>query len=128
MKGKHWAKGTPFEEEYDYTDEDGQVLVTVRKYFERDATGEIVRDGTGKPKKQFRQFMNGSQGLPEPRPLYNIPNILGSDKVIWVEGEKCADALNPARIRCNMHNWWRRNVVRKYSIKVRLHTSAQTKK
>lgn len=85
---------TPFEEEYDYTDEDGQVLVTVRKYFERDATGEIVRDGTGKPKKQFRQFMNGSQGLPEPRPLYNIPNILGSDKVIWVEGEKCADALN----------------------------------
>ncbi len=47
----------------------------------------------GKPKKQFRQFMNGRQGVPEPRPLYNIPNILGSNKVIWVEGEKCADAL-----------------------------------
>jgi 5S rRNA maturation endonuclease (ribonuclease M5) len=85
---------TPFEEEYAYTDEDGVVLVTVRKYFDRDVTGEIVRDSSGKPKKQFRQFMNGRQGVPEPRPLYNIPNILGADKVIWVEGEKCANALN----------------------------------
>ena len=84
---------TPFEQEYDYTDEHGQVLVTVRKYFDRNESGEIVRDSAGKPKKQFRQFMNGRQGVPEPRPLYNIPNILGSNKVIWVEGEKCADAL-----------------------------------
>jgi len=84
---------TPFEEEYAYTDEDGVVLVTVRKYFDRDVTGEIVRDSSGKPKKQFRQFMNGRQGVPEPRPLYNIPNISGANKVIWVEGEKCANAL-----------------------------------
>ena len=90
----HIGPNTPFEEEYDYTDEDGQVLVTVRKYFERDETGEIVRDGKGKPKKQFRQFMSGGQGIPEPRPLYNIPDIISADKVIWVEGEKCADALN----------------------------------
>ena len=84
---------TPFEDEYTYTDADGQVLVTVRKYFDRDETGEIVRDSSGKPKKQFRQFMDGRQGLPEPRPLYNIPDIINADKVIWVEGEKCADAL-----------------------------------
>ena len=84
---------TPFEEEYDYTDEHGQVLVTVRKYFERNEAGEIVKDGMGKPKKQFRQFINGNPGIPETRPLYNIPNIIGADKVIWVEGEKCADAL-----------------------------------
>ena len=32
--------------------------------------------------------------MPDVRPLYNIPNILASDTVIWVEGEKCADALN----------------------------------
>lgn len=31
--------------------------------------------------------------LPETRPLYNIPGIVKSDKVILVEGEKCADAL-----------------------------------
>ena len=85
---------TPFQSEYIYTDSNGVVLVSVRKYYEQDTTGGIVRDSSGKPKKQFRQFMNGRQGIPEPRPLYNIPNILEADKVIWVEGEKCADALN----------------------------------
>ncbi len=86
--------GTPFENEYTYTDENGEVLVTVRKYFDKSETGDVILDSTGKPKKQFRQFMNGRQGIPEPRPLYNIPNILSSDTVIWVEGEKCADALS----------------------------------
>ena len=86
--------GTPFENEYTYTDENGEVLVTVRKYFDKSETGDVILDSTGKPKKQFRQFMNGRQGIPEPRPLYNIPNILLSDTVIWVEGEKCADALS----------------------------------
>ncbi len=86
--------GTPFENEYTYTDENGEVLVTVRKYFDKSETGDLILDSTGKPKKQFRQFMNGRQGIPEPRPLYNIPNILSSDTVIWVEGEKCADALS----------------------------------
>ncbi len=86
--------GTPFENEYTYTDENGEVLVTVRKYFDKSETGDVILDSTGKPKKQFRQFMNGRQGIPEPRPLYNIPNILTSDTVIWVEGEKCADALS----------------------------------
>ena len=86
--------GTPFENEYTYTDENGEVLVTVRKYFDKSETGDLILDSTGKPKKQLRQFMNGRQGIPEPRPLYNIPNILSSDTVIWVEGEKCADALS----------------------------------
>ena len=86
--------GTPFENEYTYTDENGEVLVTVRKYFDKSETGDLILDSTGKPKKQFRQFMNGRQGIPEPRPLYNIPNILTADTVIWVEGEKCADALS----------------------------------
>ncbi len=85
---------TPFEEEYTYTDADGVELVSVRKYYERDTSDRIVRDNTGKPKKQFRQFMNGRQGIPEPRPLYNIPNVLKAGKVIWVEGEKCANALS----------------------------------
>ena len=86
--------GTPFENEYTYTDEHSEVLVTVRKYFDKSETGDLILDSTGKPKKQFRQFMNVRKGIPEPRPLYNIPNILTSDTVIWVEGEKCADALS----------------------------------
>ena len=76
---------TPFDAEYNYTDSDGVVLVSVRKYVETDNDGE--------DKKQFRQFMNGRMGLPEPRPLYNIPNILAFNTVVWAEGEKCADAL-----------------------------------
>jgi len=82
---KVYNLSTPFDAEYSYTDEDGVVLVSVRKYVETDSEGNT--------KKQFRQFMDGRMGLPEPRPLYNIPNILASDKVIWAEGEKCADAL-----------------------------------
>ena len=76
---------TPYDAEYTYTDADGVVVVNVRKYVEIDSNGE--------EKKQFRQFMNGRMGLPEPRPLYNIPNILNAETVIWAEGEKCADAL-----------------------------------
>jgi len=38
--------------------------------------------------------MDGRQGGPEPRPLYNIPNIFDSDTIIWVDGARCADALS----------------------------------
>ena len=84
---------TPHDGEYIYTDEHGEVIVTVRRYFAKDETGEVVRDESGKPKKQFRQFMDGRQGVPEPRPMYNIPHMVEATKVIWVEGEKCAEAL-----------------------------------
>ena len=80
---------TPYDSEYLYLSEEGEVLVAVRKYIERDQTGEIVRDSDGSAKKEFRQFPR----LPETRPLYNLPYIKEADRVIWVEGEKCADAL-----------------------------------
>ena len=62
----------------------------------RDGAGNPVMDDHGKPKKEFRQFTgtNPYPKMPDVRPLYNIPNISASEKVIWVEGEKCADALN----------------------------------
>ena len=80
---------TPYDSEYLYLSEEGEILVAVRKYIERDQTGEIVRDSDGSAKKEFRQFPK----LPETRPLYNLPQIKEADRVIWVEGEKCADAL-----------------------------------
>ena len=80
---------TPHDGEYLYLSEDGEILVTVRRYIERDSTGEIVRDTDGNAKKEFRQFPR----LPETRPLYNLHHIAQSDSVIWVEGEKCADEL-----------------------------------
>ena len=87
---------TPYDSEYLYKNSDGQVICSVRKYLVRDGSGAPILDTHGKPKKEFRQFTgdNPYPRMPDVRPLYNIPNILASDTVIWVEGEKCADALN----------------------------------
>ena len=80
---------TPHDGEHNYLSADGEILVSVRRYLERNETGEITLDADGSTKKEFRQFPR----LPETRPLYNIPDIMRSDRIIWVEGEKCADAL-----------------------------------
>lgn len=68
--------------QWDYISRDGEVLVTVRRY---DIDG----------KKEFRPWVPGSPypKAPDVRPLYNIPNILNEQRVVWVEGEKCAQAL-----------------------------------
>lgn len=73
---------TPHNGQWDYISRDGEVLVTVRRY---DIDG----------KKEFRPWVPGSPypKAPDIRPLYNIPNILSEQQVIWVEGEKCAQAL-----------------------------------
>jgi len=87
---------TPFDSEHSYLSLDGEVICMVRRYNMRDGAGNPVMDDHGKPKKEFRQFTgtNPYPKMPDVRPLYNIPNISASDKIIWVEGEKCADALN----------------------------------
>ncbi|WP_419198611.1 AAA family ATPase [Wolbachia endosymbiont of Rhagoletis cingulata] len=68
---------------WNYYDENNQLIVIVYRY---DPPLE---------KKQFKPFDVKKQRFKEPeiRPLYNIPGILRSDKVILVEGEKCAEAL-----------------------------------
>ena len=73
--------------QWDYISRDGEVLVTVRRY---DIDG----------KKEFRPWVPGVRypKAPEVRPLYNIPNILNEQRVVWVEGEKCAQALIDAGI------------------------------
>lgn len=89
---------SPYDAEYVYTNADGEVLVSVRRYNVKDMAGNPVLNTNGKPKKEFRPFIEGSpySKFPDVRPLYNIPNVLASRRVIWVEGEKCADALNAA--------------------------------
>ena len=81
---------TPHDGEYLYLSEAGEVLFQVRRYLSRDQVGEIVRGNDGKAKKEFRQFPYLGEKI---RPLYNLPDILDSDRIIFVEGEKCADAL-----------------------------------
>ena len=87
---------TPYDSEHKYLNAQGELLCLVRRYNTKDNNGNPVLDGHGKPKKEFRQFTGGSNypKMPDVRPLYNIPNIVASEKIIWVEGEKCADALN----------------------------------
>ena len=73
--------------QWDYISRDGEVLVTVRRY---DIEG----------KKEFRPWVPGVPypKAPDVRPLYNIPNILNEQRIVWVEGEKCAQALIDAGI------------------------------
>jgi len=87
---------TPFDSEHKYLNAQGELLCLVRRYNAKDKDGNPTLDANGKPKKEFRQFTGGSNypKMPDVRPLYNIPNILASEKIIWVEGEKCADVLN----------------------------------
>ena len=93
-----YNSNSPYDAEYVYTNADGEVLVSVRRYNVKDIAGNPMLNTKGKPKKEFRPFVEGSpySKFPDIRPLYNIPNVLASDRVIWVEGEKCADALNHA--------------------------------
>ena len=89
---------SPYDAEHSYVSADGEVIVSVRRYNVKDIAGNPVLDTSGRPKKEFRPFIPGQSysKFPDIRPLYNIPNILASERVIWVEGEKCADALNHA--------------------------------
>jgi DNA primase len=72
--------------------------VFIKSWFYRDIDGapnvrvcRYEKDG----KKSFRPFdlKANRYGCPSPRPLYNLPGIAKADVVVFVEGEKCADAL-----------------------------------
>ena len=87
---------TPHDGEHIYTTADGEIVCLVRRYIMRDTDGNIVTGDDGKPKKEFRQFSGNSHypKMPDMRPLYNLPEVMAADRIIWVEGEKCADDLN----------------------------------
>ncbi|WP_341817092.1 AAA family ATPase [Wolbachia endosymbiont (group A) of Agelastica alni] len=67
---------------WNYYDESDQVIATVYRY----------NTDSGKRYLPF-DVKRSSFTPPQIRSLYNIPGIIKSDKVILVEGEKCADAL-----------------------------------
>jgi len=58
--------------------------------------GMVLRFDSEGGAKQFRQISstdNGwvCEGMPSPRPLYNLPNVIESDFIVVVEGEKAAE-------------------------------------
>lgn len=69
--------------EWTYTDTSGKPLVTVKR-----------TDGAD-GKKTFLPYDHIAQkhAMPEIRPLYNLPGIAVSDRIIITEGEKCAQVL-----------------------------------
>jgi hypothetical protein len=72
---------------WSYLAADGALLATVKRFDLGPGDGD-------KPKKTFRPFLaSGAAGMPDPRPLYRIPDLASADTVVLVEGEKCADAL-----------------------------------
>lgn len=68
--------------QWDYLDQDNQLIAS--KYRYDTASGKSYQPFDAK-KSTFT--------APEIRPLYNIPGITKSDRVILVEGEKCAELL-----------------------------------
>ncbi|APR98978.1 AAA family ATPase [Wolbachia endosymbiont of Folsomia candida] len=68
---------------WDYHDENNQVIAKIYRY-----------DNTlGEKRYSCFDVRRSTNTAPDPRPLYNVPGILKSDKIIFVEGEKCAEAL-----------------------------------
>jgi len=67
---------------WDYLDVAGNLIACVYRY--------DTPDG-----KEFRPWDVKSRRhkAPDPRPLYNQPGIIKAERVVLVEGEKCADAL-----------------------------------
>lgn len=72
----------PITAKWDYEDSEGNLIACVYRY--DPPGGKEFRPWDVKARKQ--QF-------PTPRPLYQQPAIAINDYVIFVEGEKCADAL-----------------------------------
>ena len=77
----------PYTAKWDYVGPDGELIACVYRY----------DPPTG---KEFRPWDVRARlwRAPDPRPLYNLPALLGANTVILVEGEKCADALISAGI------------------------------
>ncbi len=75
------ASPRPAINKWTYTDERGELICTIQ------------RVDTNQGKYFIPRLKDGSKGMPEVRPLYNLPSIIHSSSVIIAEGEKSADAL-----------------------------------
>jgi 5S rRNA maturation endonuclease (ribonuclease M5) len=76
------AKGYKVIKEWPYTDAKGRI-----HYY-------VVRLENDKDKEILQRAADGTWGIKdEKRLLYNLPNIIESQKIYIVEGEKCADAM-----------------------------------
>jgi hypothetical protein len=73
----------PQKGEWHYTDADGHIIASVYRFEPEDGGKEFLP----------WDAVQRRYGNPEIRPLYNIPGVLQSERVIFCEGEKSAKAL-----------------------------------
>ena len=73
--------------QWDYHDRDGTLLCRMYRY--DPPSGKQFRPWDVKARRHQ---------APDPRPLYNLPAVMASDRVVLVEGEKCADVLKSVSI------------------------------
>lgn len=84
-----------------YKPEPKQEKVIEHKYLDRDNNllCSVLRIEYDNGDKTFRpRLTTGEYKMPIVRPLYNIPKIVNEDTVVFVEGEKCVDALTSKNI------------------------------
>jgi hypothetical protein len=72
----------PATDHWDYLDSQGQLLVRMYRY--DTAKGKVFRPW---------DVQAGKYQMPNPRPLFNLPEIILNSAIVLVEGEKCAEAL-----------------------------------
>jgi len=82
----------PYSKSWDYCDASGQPVGVVVRWNPRDGgEGKTIRPVSRHPDGRWRVA-----AMPEPRPLYRLPEILAASEdafVFVVEGEKCADVV-----------------------------------
>lgn len=83
--GKTEKRGSP-DRRHIYLTADGDISCYIFRYEYNDGSKEFLPWNAATGKTEF----------PSPRPLYRLPQLMKTDKVILVEGEKCADALAAA--------------------------------
>ncbi|MBF0190246.1 MAG: DUF3987 domain-containing protein [Magnetococcales bacterium] len=72
----------PYTGKWDYHDQAGNLVACVYRY----------DPPTGKEFRPWDVRVRCWQA-PSPRPLYNLPQVIANNRVVMVEGEKCAQAL-----------------------------------
>ena len=90
---------------WDYHDKNGSIFFRMTRkdaFIKKDGQFKpyLGQDGSKQKKTFYSEHLNDDgcwvRGLPEfpkaGRPLYHLPDVIRSDKVIVVEGEKAADA------------------------------------
>lgn len=72
-----------------YHDHDGRHVGTVLRW---DAVGDLSKEIRPVSVEDDGRWRIGA--MPEPRPLYRLPEVLPADLVLVTEGEKCADVAH----------------------------------